>query len=597
MVVGMNESAGLSHRGDGLGAVDHSARTRLPTSVRETMAQRVSDDVDPEISAATTPASTSEHSVAARTAGLTAELESFERDVYAALQRDLFEMERSIPGESWPPRDEDDRPAAGTMPIAGRVRAAASAVAVAAQGMAAMGAARAGRTRAAVAAYSGVYLVDSGEPEEDGSATHTPAPKPRLTATFLLFCGGIMLLMGGAATTGAAIVPLTIHSEAMRTPEASAPPLPPLQPHPPHPPPPPPPAPPSPCSPPLVPTTSPARPPPPPVSPPSPLPPPPPPPPPPLPPPPPPPLLPPPPPSSPSPTPPTPPMPPMPPMPLPPPTSPPPMPQAPPTPALPPPRPPSPQERVQELNAQFRNGRPADNLADAGVLVRQLDGLDDPERTWLPCPPHLWCGAIGDRWPTSIINRGAHRLYYEDDSGATVGGFVIRPSVSIFCAYPEDGNSMDGSKTCTHLGGDGEKCIPGCYPKGQQCQDVGHDWSCSYPPSRLKQALQAQQNNGNMARRNNEVRGPAATRARVRMPTSCLTFWRASPGATRAGRASHPFPDAPTADNRRCVVVGSPAAALDRRRLLHQAGWISDRRRPRARQLDTPAVPGGVRTQ
>jgi hypothetical protein len=58
-------------------------------------------------------------------------------------------------------------------------------------------------------------------------------------------------------------------------------------------------------------------------------------------------------------------------------------------------------------------------------------------------------------------------------------------------ADPEDGNSMD--KICNPLGGDGATCIPGCYPAGQQCPDVRHEWSCSFPPTHLREALQAQE--------------------------------------------------------------------------------------------------------
>ena len=82
---------------------------------------------------------------------------------------------------------------------------------------------------------------------------------------------------------------------------------------------------------------------------------------------------------------------------------------------------------------------------------------------------------------------------------------MIAPTVSIFCAYAEDGNSMDGSKVCNPLGGNGVTCIPGCYPKGQECPDIGHAWSCSFPPTQLKEALQAQQDRSDMRARNNEV--------------------------------------------------------------------------------------------
>ena len=52
--------------------------------------------------------------------------------------------------------------------------------------------------------------------------------------------------------------------------------------------------------------------------------------------------------------------------------------------------------------------------------------------------------------------------------GRGMGGFVLAPSAKLFCAYPEDGNSMSGDKTCNKLYGDA-RCIPGCYPPGKQC--------------------------------------------------------------------------------------------------------------------------------
>ena len=44
----------------------------------------------------------------------------------------------------------------------------------------------------------------------------------------------------------------------------------------------------------------------------------------------------------------------------------------------------SPGELVAELNARFKNGRPSDNLAEAGVLLRVNDGEEDPDYAWQP---------------------------------------------------------------------------------------------------------------------------------------------------------------------------------------------------------------------
>ena len=67
---------------------------------------------------------------------------------------------------------------------------------------------------------------------------------------------------------------------------------------------------------------------------------------------------------------------------------------------------------------------------------------------------------------------------------------MLSPShASLYCAYSSDGDSQ--SKKCATLHGD-SGCIPGCYPPGQSCIDVGHEYECSFPPEHLQDALQAQ---------------------------------------------------------------------------------------------------------
>jgi len=137
------------------------------------------------------------------------------------------------------------------------------------------------------------------------------------------------------------------------------------------------------------------------------------------------------------------------------------------------------------------------------VLVRQFDSLDDQAKPWLACPKtgnNNWCHSFSDRWATSIISPKARMMYYGVEG---IGGFVLAPTAKLFCAYPEDGNSM--AKVCHPLGGDGVTCIPGCYPWGRQCPDVGHDWSCSFPPNQLREALTAQEHRADYLHRNNEL--------------------------------------------------------------------------------------------
>ena len=80
--------------------------------------------------------------------------------------------------------------------------------------------------------------------------------------------------------------------------------------------------------------------------------------------------------------------------------------------------------------------------------------------------------------------------------------YTDRNDTSIRNCAAADGNSM--SKRCTKLGGDGI-CIPGCSPAGQDCDAVRRTWDCSYPPSQLQKALQAQRANPDYRKKNNEM--------------------------------------------------------------------------------------------
>ena len=40
---------------------------------------------------------------------------------------------------------------------------------------------------------------------------------------------------------------------------------------------------------------------------------------------------------------------------------------------------------------------------------------------------------------------------------------------------------------------------------GQQCPELGHAWSCSFPPTHLKEALEAQEHRVDFLHRNNEI--------------------------------------------------------------------------------------------
>ena len=149
-----------------------------------------------------------------------------------------------------------------------------------------------------------------------------------------------------------------------------------------------------------------------------------------------------------------------------------------------------------ELNRRFAEGQPSNDLSEAGVLVRMFDSMDDGAhgKPWLPCPASgAWCSdnVPGPRWAASIINSAVRKVYSHS------GGFILRPSgTKVMCAYPADGNSQ--GITCLP-GKERSRCTPGCT---KSCTDV--DYGCSFPPDRLKDALQAQLNNGR-ARSYNEI--------------------------------------------------------------------------------------------
>lgn len=87
---------------------------------------------------------------------------------------------------------------------------------------------------------------------------------------------------------------------------------------------------------------------------------------------------------------------------------------------------------------------------------------------------YMLAGArVPGAWPRRSVRRSR-----EPRVRVRAGGLVLAPTATPLCAYPEDGNSM--LRTCEPLGGDGVRCIPGCSAAGEQCQEVGHDWSCSF---------------------------------------------------------------------------------------------------------------------
>lgn len=166
------------------------------------------------------------------------------------------------------------------------------------------------------------------------------------------------------------------------------------------------------------------------------------------------------------------------------------------------------------------------------MIIRQFDDLSAGSndhngggKPWLPCDRQNWCGKFHAQWPASVINAKVRYMYY----GTSRGGMLLNGDVlKLFCVYNDDGNSM--AHTCGGGYGNGKSCIPGCYPAGQQCQNVHHSWSCSWPPSHLKEAMRAQlaMGHGHATRHNEFVVDTRSVEANL--PHALLGFFYAAAG-------------------------------------------------------------------
>jgi hypothetical protein len=85
-----------------------------------------------------------------------------------------------------------------------------------------------------------------------------------------------------------------------------------------------------------------------------------------------------------------------------------------------------------DINARFERGGPTNLLADAGVLVRVMDGFEDQNQPWLVC--HERCRNPADHFSGSLISRTLPWLYH----GGAGGGFIVSPDAQIECAFPCD---------------------------------------------------------------------------------------------------------------------------------------------------------------
>ncbi|KAL1499842.1 hypothetical protein AB1Y20_012526 [Prymnesium parvum] len=180
-------------------------------------------------------------------------------------------------------------------------------------------------------------------------------------------------------------------------------------------------------------------------------------------------------------------------------------------PPAPPPASPSARQLIERLNHRFDHGHPTNDMAAAGVLVRQFDHLSawDIGEPWLPCPENLWCGRYRFSWPSTIINAQSRKVYYH--AGQQRGGLVLALTARVLCVYPGDGNSM----------GNADNGLAGCI--ATQCNQF-QDWNCVFPPDYLKEALEAQQRRGNR-KEHNEVVLDVSSISPSFLPHSILAFF------------------------------------------------------------------------
>jgi len=136
------------------------------------------------------------------------------------------------------------------------------------------------------------------------------------------------------------------------------------------------------------------------------------------------------------------------------------------------------------LNARFGFDVTAHAPLQAGVLIHQLDGLEDSARMFSPCAAQSHSSnchaprtaARSQRTSSSMIYAGLRQKDSVIPTFSLDGGVVLRPSeTNLLCAYGIDG-SIDDNKplSCDHV--DAERCVPGCGAPPDWCSKANaHD--------------------------------------------------------------------------------------------------------------------------
>ena len=124
---------------------------------------------------------------------------------------------------------------------------------------------------------------------------------------------------------------------------------------------------------------------------------------------------------------------------------------------------------LDRLNWRFAHGRPSNAMGEVGVLVHQIDALDETHvgenpTPWLPCVPRQGipdeaCASsrFADHISASVLNPKVPFVYSDD-----AVGFVVAPGHAVVrCSFPSDGGTM--SRYCQEGESVPADCLPGCY--------------------------------------------------------------------------------------------------------------------------------------
>jgi hypothetical protein len=101
---------------------------------------------------------------------------------------------------------------------------------------------------------------------------------------------------------------------------------------------------------------------------------------------------------------------------------------------------------VANINARFFNGRPSNDLGEAGVLIHMDDGQTEHGQPWVKAPGHQpepwkvchlgWCKGA-DHISCSLINAHTPATY-----GAGMGMLLSPRATKIACSYASDGGTQ-----------------------------------------------------------------------------------------------------------------------------------------------------------